>query len=189
VVRVRKIAMSMDKEVAANPSQTSGPRDAEAALYSDCDSPRRIMNARNRGLPQAGTGIDAEVGKDLVRYHQEIYIVVLGLGFGFFAQNFVGDLFEPGTSTLWKYIMSQLMGLIFFISLYYFFAYDWIAYNILLRRFPYTITGNLLSMGRCYADLVALLVKASLISIAAQKVTFIISFLQRYCSPCGTLRS
>ncbi len=104
-----------------------------------------------------------DITKNLEDYGREIYIVVLGLGFTFFVSDFIEEFFNKNTFSWDK--------LIYFIAIYYFFTYDWIAYTTLLDRFPYKPTPKLLSLGRLYCDLFALLIKTSLIFLSTQTKT------------------
>lgn len=122
------------------------------------------IERRDGPRPLDASRVQTEFGRELEHYIREIYVIILGLGFGFFVQSFVNNLFNNGTF--------KITGLVFFLSLYYFFSYDWVAYTSLTRRFPYRVTRNLRSMGRFYSDLFALLVKACLIFIATQRVDF-----------------
>jgi len=111
------------------------------------------------------------VAKNLEHYAKEIYVVVLGLGFAYFIGSFISDLSGDVRP------VNLAMRLVYFCSLYYFFTYDWIAYNSLVRNFPYSITVSLRSLGRFYTDLFALLVKACLLFLAAQVVDYLNTLL------------
>ncbi len=116
----------------------------------------------------SGARTGQAVAKDAERYVREIYIIVLGLGFALFVSEFVNAISNPHDMRL----ISLALSVAYFCSLYYFFTYDWIAYNSLIRRFPYVVTGDLSSMGRFYTDLFALLVKACLLFLATQTVDY-----------------
>lgn len=105
----------------------------------------------------------AEVlGRSLEEFVREIYIILLGLGFALFAERFLSEYFATGTL-----YVSQLL---YFVAIYYFLSYDWMAFNVLIDRYPYPVGPDapLQGHGRFYADLVALLVKSLLIFVATQ---------------------
>ncbi len=104
-----------------------------------------------------------EIRKSLEQFVKEIYIVILGVGFAYFASGFLDQLFNKGI-----FNWSQL---VYFCSLYYFLSYDWIAYNSLICRFPYKILSGSLSFGRFYSDLFALVLKTGLIFLSTQTVS------------------
>jgi hypothetical protein len=90
-----------------------------------------------------------------------MYVVVLGLGFTFIVRDFLLTDYGPFTTAA---------KLLYFIGLYYFLSYDWIAYALLIESYPYSLTEttDLVAQGRFYADLTHLLLKAGLIFLALQ---------------------
>ncbi len=93
-------------------------------------------------------------------YVKEIYILVLGLGFAVFAMQFITSLVDKQTF--------KALQLVYFSTIYYFMAYEWVAYALLTAKYPYKISARAASQGRFYADLAALVLKAGLIFVAAE---------------------
>jgi len=112
-----------------------------------------------------GTSREKQLSKVLEQYVKEIYILILGLGFALFVSTFTANAFAGGAF--------NLSALVYFGSLYFFLTYDWIAYNLLMEKFPYRLAYGLSSFGRFYADLTALLIKTFLIYLSTQEVNFI----------------
>ena len=102
----------------------------------------------------------------LDEFVRQVYLVILGFGFAIFAETILMDLPARGTA-----LVPQL---VYFAAVYYFIAYDWLAYNVLSDRFPYPVsaTAPFGGLGRFYADLAALLVKAFIVFIATQPLTY-----------------
>ena len=98
--------------------------------------------------------ISDEIKKSLVDYIKRIYLIILGLGFSYFIIKFFDGVY--GTYQL-----------IYFFSIYYFISYDWTAYIILINRYPYKISSNILSQGRFYSDYFALVLKGGLIFLSS----------------------
>jgi len=90
-----------------------------------------------------------------------MYVVVLGLGFTFIVRDLLLTDYSHFTA---------VTKLLYFVGLYYFLSYDWIAYTLLITAYPYSITEStgLVYQARFYADLTHLLLKAGLIFLALQ---------------------
>jgi len=109
----------------------------------------------------------AEGSKVLSRYVEEVYIIILGIGFILFVTegDFAKPLFDTGSFN-WP-------PLLYFFSLYFFLTYDWIAYNSLIERYPYPVSHSRVSLGRFFCDIFALLIKSFLIFLSTREVTYI----------------
>jgi hypothetical protein len=97
---------------------------------------------------------------------KDMYLIILGLGFTFIVQ----DLMLTGYG-LYDFVTK----LIYFLGLYYFLSYDWIAYTLIINRYPYSMTESLKLryQGRFYADLSHLLIKSGLIFLALRTLDYV----------------
>lgn len=124
------------------------------------------------------------ISQTLQHYVKEIYIIILGVGFVLFVQEgaFTNGLLDGGR---W-----EIASLVYFCALYFFFTYDWIAYNTLMDSLPYAITARWQSLGRFYTDLFALLLKTFLIYLAAREASYLqvlcvaVLFAMWHCTIC-----
>lgn len=111
-----------------------------------------------------------EITRSLEQFVKEVYIIILGLGFAYFAKGLLENIFTIS-------IFNSLTQFIYFCSLYYFLSYDWIAYNSLIYKYPYKIYGNKPTFGRFYSDIFALILKSVLIFVSTQTVDIANLFL------------
>lgn len=105
---------------------------------------------------------DASEFRDgLVELVKRMYVVILGLGFSFIIRDLLLADYGPVVAAA---------KLLYFLGLYYFLSYDWMAYTVLVDAYPYSVgeRAGLAPQGRFYADLTHLLIKAGLIFLALQ---------------------
>ena len=96
------------------------------------------------------------INASLERWIKNIYLIVLGLGFSFIIRDLVVRFETP---------VVTVTTVVYFLALYYFLSYDWIAYSALINEYPYEVAehSDLFYQGRFYIDMTHLLFKTVLI--------------------------
>lgn len=95
-----------------------------------------------------------------------MYLIILSLGFTFIVRDLILTGYEH---------FDFAAKLLYFLGLYYFLSYDWIAYTLLVDEYPYSMTEDLdfRYQGRFYTDLTHLLFKSGLIFLALRTLDFV----------------
>lgn len=95
---------------------------------------------------------------------EEIYLIVVGLGFAFIIRDLV---IRDFSSTQFSFV-KIVAELVYFGTIYYFLAFDWVAYRLLIEKYPYSIAGDTsrFPQGRFFTDATHLIIMAVLIFLA-----------------------
>lgn len=93
-----------------------------------------------RQMDGSSSGADvSRVDADLEELMKGVYLLVLGLGFTFVVRDLLASLGTP---------VRAAAELLYFLALYYFLTYDWIAYCALIASFPTRSAGTRRSASR-----------------------------------------